>query len=89
MLSSVKPVCCPGLLLLILFLTFTGCSKEALKPSEDSIQIRSILAYVDRLKQTYEAKDQPGLLALISPIPLIYRCRRFLSVIFNRSIRSN
>jgi hypothetical protein len=67
MLSSVKPACCFGLLLLIFFPSFTGCSKEAVKPSEDDIQIKAVLAFVNRLKQTYEAKDQPGLMALISP----------------------
>lgn len=66
MRPSVKPACYLGLLLLALFLTLAGCSKEAIKPSEDSQKIRTILAFVDRLKQTYEAKDQAGLLALVS-----------------------
>jgi hypothetical protein len=67
MLSSVKSACCPGLFLLILFLIFAGCSKEVVKPSEDTIKIKNVLAFVNRLKQSYEEKNQPGLLALISP----------------------
>jgi len=67
MQPSSKPACYLGLFLLPLFLTLAGCSKEAIKPSEDSLKIRTILAFVDRLKQSYEAKDQAGLLALISP----------------------
>ena len=55
------------LLLPPLFLTLAGCAKEAVKPSEDSLKIRAVLAFVDHLIQAYEARDQTGLLALISP----------------------
>jgi hypothetical protein len=67
MQSFVKPVCYLVLFLLPIFLTLVGCSKEAIKPSEDDLKIRAVLTFVDRLKQSYEAKDQAGLLALISP----------------------
>lgn len=67
MQPSSKPACYLGFLFLPLFLTLAGCSKVAIKPSEDSLKIRMILDFVVRLKQTYEAKDQAGLLALISP----------------------
>jgi hypothetical protein len=67
MLSSVKPVYRPVLLVSLLLLSFAGCSKEAVKPSEDNVKIRAVLSFVNRLKQTYEAKDQSGLLALVSP----------------------
>jgi len=50
-----------------LFLTLACSSKAAVKPSEDSLKIRTVLAFVDRLRQVYESKDQAGLLALISP----------------------
>jgi len=66
MLSSVKAACCPGLILLV-FLISAGCSKKAVKPSEDSIKIKNVLVFVNHLKQSYEAKDQAGLLALVSP----------------------
>ena len=66
MLRSVKLIRCSGLALLF-FMVLAGCSKEKVKPSEDDIKIRAIIAFVDRLKQSYEAKDSSGLLALISP----------------------
>ena len=66
MSSSTKPGCVSGFLLLLFFLTLSGCSKEAVKPSEDNVKIRAVLAFVNRLKQTYEAKDQSGLLSLVS-----------------------
>ena len=67
MQPSCKPGSCLGLVFLSLFLTGLGCSKEAIKLSEDSQKIRTILTFVDRLSQAYQAKDQAGLLALISP----------------------
>jgi hypothetical protein len=54
------------LLLLSMLLAGVGCSKAAIKPSEDSLKIRAILVYVDRLRQTYQARDEAGLLDLIS-----------------------
>jgi len=66
MLPSWKAGRSLGFLVLPLLLSGLGCSKEAIKPSEDSLKIRRVVAFVDRLTQTYQAKDQAGFLAMVS-----------------------